>query len=74
MYRRPRSPAYHPFDPPGSLTPLASHDAKGFLFQNSRKESVTMLPAVVLVPVIEAVATAITTIAVQKLLDASPRR
>ncbi len=33
-----------------------------------------MLPAVVLVPVIEAVATAITTIAVQKLLDASPRR
>ncbi len=53
---------------------MASHDAKGFLFQNSRKESVTMLPAVVLVPVIEAVATAITTIAVQKLLDDSSRR
>lgn len=33
-----------------------------------------MLPAVVLVPVIEAVATAVTTIAVQKLLDNSVRR
>lgn len=33
-----------------------------------------MLPAVVLIPVIEAVATAVTTIAVQKLLDAPNRR
>ena len=32
-----------------------------------------MLPAVVLIPVIEAVATALTTIAIQKLLD-DPRR
>jgi len=51
---------------------LASPDAKGFLFQNPRKESVTMLP--VLIPVIEAVATAVTTVAVQKLLDDSNYR
>ncbi len=33
-----------------------------------------MLPAAVLIPVIEAVATAVTSIAVQKLLDDSTRR
>ncbi len=33
-----------------------------------------MLPAVVFIPVIEALATAVTTIAVQKLLDDSTRR
>lgn len=33
-----------------------------------------MLPTVVFIPVIEAVATAVTTIAVQKLLDNSTRR
>lgn len=33
-----------------------------------------MLPAVVFIPVIEALATAVTTIAVQKLLDDSARR
>jgi hypothetical protein len=53
---------------------LALPDAKGFLFPNHLKEPVTMLPAVVFIPVIEALATAVTTIAVQKLLDDSTRR
>jgi hypothetical protein len=43
-------------------------------FFSSPKESLTMLPAVVLIPIVESVAAAITTFAVQKLLDAPTRR